>query len=146
MRIKKAVFESTDIGFILSVDEKFYLTNKKTREVIGDVMGGAEGCDGLSLRARLKIWDENFTRGLEAKEFRGMRLVRARAPFKDYRCEFTHAVTGNEVMMKVSGECLYDDDSGEFMGGIFWCRDLQEYSDLSEQEQRRLESHETICI
>ena len=48
-------------------------------------------------------------------------------------------------MMNVSGECLYDDDTGEFMGGICWCRDLQEYSDLSQQEQRRLENHETIC-
>ena len=85
MRIKKAVYESTDVvGFILSVDEEFYLTNKKTREVIGDVMGCAEGCDGLSLRARLDIWDENFTGGLEAEEFPGMRLVRARTSFKDY--------------------------------------------------------------
>jgi hypothetical protein len=48
--------------------------------------------------------------------------------------------------MNVSGECLYDDDTGEFLGGICWCRDLQEYSDfLSEQQQRILESHETIC-
>jgi hypothetical protein len=146
-RIKRAVFDSSNVaGFILTVDEKFYLTNKKTREVLGDVMGGAEGCDGLSFRGRMEIWDENFTKRLDTTEFPGMRLVRAKKPFTDYRCGFTHAVTGDKVVMNVSGECLYDDDTGEFMGGICWCRDLQEYSDfLSEQKQRRLESHETIC-
>jgi hypothetical protein len=146
-RIKKAVFDSSNVaGFILTVDEKFYLTNKKTREFLGDVMGGAEGCDGLSLRGRLEIWDENFSRRLEPHEFPGMRLVRAKKPFTDYRCGFTHGITGDKIVMNVSGECLYDDETGEFMGGICWCRDLQEYSDfLSEQQQRRLESHETIC-
>jgi len=146
-RIKKAVFDSSNVpGFILSLDEKFYLTNKKTREILGDVMGGAEGCHGLSLRSRLEIWDEHFTRRLAPREFPGTRLVRARTPFTDYRCGFIHAATGDKIVMNVSGECLYDDDTSEFMGGICWCRDLQEYSDfLSEQQERRLESHETIC-
>jgi hypothetical protein len=146
-RIKKAVFDSSNIAaFILTVDEKFYLTNKKTRELLGDVMGGAEGCDGLSLRRKLEIWDEHFTRRLEPSEFPGLRLVRAKKPFTDYRCGFMHAITGDRVVMNVSGECLYDDDTGEFMGGICWCKDLQEYSDfLREQQQRTLESHETIC-
>ena len=41
--------------YILSVDEKFYLTNKTARDILGDAMGGAEGCDGLSLRVKLEI-------------------------------------------------------------------------------------------
>lgn len=36
------------------------MTNKMAREILGDVMGGAEGCDGPSLRVKLEIWDENF--------------------------------------------------------------------------------------
>ncbi|KAE8448682.1 hypothetical protein EG329_008897 [Mollisiaceae sp. DMI_Dod_QoI] len=146
-RLKKAVFDSCDVmGFILSVDEKFYLTNKKTRDVLGDVMGGKEGCDGLTLRKRLEIWDENFTRNLEPTEFPGMKLVQARQPFTNYRCGFTHADTGEKIIMNVKGECLYDDDTGEFLGGICWCKDLQEYSDfLAEQQRQRLESHETTC-
>lgn len=40
LRIKKAVFDRCNVvGFILSVDEKFYITNKKTRELLADVMG-----------------------------------------------------------------------------------------------------------
>ncbi|KAH8661668.1 hypothetical protein BGZ60DRAFT_433470 [Tricladium varicosporioides] len=146
-KIKRAVFDSCEtMAFILTVDEKFYLANKKTRSVLGDIMGGKEGCDGLGFRKTLEIWDETITRRLEQSEFPGMRLVRNRTPFMDFRCGFTHMVTGDKVVMNVRGECLYDDDTGEFLGGICWCRDLQEYSHfVSQQQQKKLESHETIC-
>ncbi|PVH74467.1 hypothetical protein DL98DRAFT_519277 [Cadophora sp. DSE1049] len=109
-------------------------------------MGGADGCDGPSLRERMAIWDENFQKKLQAIYFPGLKMVRTRKPFTGYRCGFIHAVTGDRVVMSVDGECLYDDLSGEFIGGLCWCRDLQEYSDfLVDALQRRLESHETIC-
>ncbi|KAH7369519.1 M4WV, histidine kinase-group IX protein [Rhexocercosporidium sp. MPI-PUGE-AT-0058] len=146
-KIKKAVFDSCNVaGFILTKDEQFYLTNKKAREVLEDLMGGTDGCDGLSLRTTLEIWDEHFEKQLEPSEFPGMRLVQAKKPFTGYRCGLIHAMTGDRLVMSVDGECLYDDDTGEFMGGICWCRDLQVYSDfLVDQQQRRLQSHETIC-
>jgi hypothetical protein len=146
-RIKKAVFDSSNVvAFILSADENFYLANKKTREILGDIVGGAEGCDGLSLRASLEIWDEHFTRRLDRDELPGMKLVRAKKALTDYRCGFVHAITRNKTVMTVNGECLYDDDTGEFLGGICWCRDLQEFSDfLREEQEQLLESHETIC-
>jgi hypothetical protein len=147
-QLKIAVFDSCEVGgFFLSEDEQFYLTNKKLREMLGDVMGGPDGVDGTSLRGRLEIWDEHFTRRLDVSEMPGMRLVRSpRTPFRDYRCGFTHAVTGDRVVINVSGECLYDDSTGDFIGGVCWCRDLQEYSDfVTQQQQRCLESHETIC-
>lgn len=145
--IKKAVFDSRNVpGFILSVDEKFYLTNTKTRELIGCIMGGAEGCDSLSLCNRLNIWDEKFTRRLEPSEFPWAKLVRAKEPFTNYRCGYTYFTTGEKVVMSVDGECLYDDDTGELIGGMCWCKDIQEYSDfLSEQQQRHIASHETTC-
>jgi hypothetical protein len=145
--MKKAVFDSSDVmGFILTADEKFYLTNKKTREVLGDAMGGAEGCDGPTLRASMAIWDEKFTRQLDAAEYPGISLVRSKKPFNGHRYGFTQAITGDKLVMNMSGECLYDDDTGEFLGGLCWCHDVQEYSDfVSDQQNRLLRSHETIC-
>jgi hypothetical protein len=116
------VFDSCNFAaFILSADEKFYLANKKTREFLGDVMGGAEGCEGVSLRSRLEVWDEHFTRRLDQSEVPGVRLVREKIPFVNYRCGFVHAMTGVRIAMNVSGECLYGDDTGEFVGGVCWC-------------------------
>ncbi|KAH6694228.1 M4WV, histidine kinase-group IX protein [Leptodontidium sp. MPI-SDFR-AT-0119] len=147
LKIKRAVFDSCNVaGFILTKDKQFYLTNKKAGELFGDLMGDTNGCDGLSLRTTLEVWDEHFAKQLEPTEFPGMRLVQTMEPFTGYRCGFVHAITGDRVVMSVDGECLYDDDTGEFIGGICWCKDLQVYSDfLVDQLQRRLESHETIC-
>ncbi|PBP19827.1 hsp90-like protein [Diplocarpon rosae] len=147
-RIKRAVFDShTTAGFILTVDENLYLANSKAREVFGDFMlGGAQGCDGMGLRARMEVWDEHFTRRLDTIEFPGMKLVRAKETFTGYRCGFIHAESGDKIVCSIDGECLYDDETGEFLGGICWSRDIEEYSDfLVDQQQRRLESHETIC-
>jgi hypothetical protein len=146
-KFKMTVFDSCNVAaFILSADEKFYLANKKTREFLGDVMGGADGCDGVSLKSRLEVWDEHFTRRLDQSEVPGVRLVREKTPFVNYRCGFIHAMTGVRIAMNVSGECLYDDDTGDFVGGVCWCRDIQEYSDfLNDRQQQRLKSHETIC-
>ncbi|KAK0114043.1 hypothetical protein ONS95_014284 [Cadophora gregata] len=145
--IKRAVFDSCDVpGFILTSDEKFYLANKKAREVLGDIMGGADGCDGPGLREGMAVWDENFQNQLRTDDFPGLRMTRTRKPFTGYRCGFIHAITGDRILMSVDGECLYDESTEEFIGGLCWCRDLQEYSNfLSSSLQRRLESHETIC-
>lgn len=147
-KLKTSIFDSCDVaGFILSEDEQFYLTNKKLRQQLGDVMGGARGCGGSSLRGRLEVWDEYFTRKLQPAEYPGVRLVRApRTTFQNYRCGFVHAITGEKVVMNVSGEFLYDDTTGEFVGGICWCRELQDYSDfVRDQQERDLLSHKTIC-
>jgi hypothetical protein len=63
-------------------------------------------------------------------EVPGVKLLKEKRPFVDYRCDFINAVTGDRIAMNASGECLYNDDTGEFIGGVCWCRDLQEYSDF----------------
>jgi len=147
-QLKMAVFDSCEVGgFILSADEQLYLTNRKLREMLGDVMGGPDGVDGTLLRQKMEVWDEHFTRRIDISEMPGVQLVRSpRTSFQNYRCGFTHAVTGDRVVINLSGEFLYDDSTGDFIGGVCWCRDLQEYSDfVAQQQQRCLESHETIC-
>ena len=109
-------------------------------------MGDASGTDGPSSRANTDLWDVGFTRCLSADEFHGLRLVRTREPFKNYRSGFMHFVTGEHYLMNVVGELLYDDETGECIGGICWCHDLQPYADyVSEKQRQLLVSHETIC-
>ena len=121
-RLKLAIFDSCLLtAFIISADECFYLTNKKTREVLGEILGGSEGCDGLSMRAGMEVWDENFSRKLDVSEYPGVKLVRSREGFTGYRCGFLHMVSGKQIVMSVDGECLYDDQTEEFLGGICVC-------------------------
>ncbi|KAL3419676.1 histidine kinase hhk6p [Phlyctema vagabunda] len=147
LRMRRAIFDSYDIaGFVITADEKYYLTNKKTRELLGNVLGDERGAEGKEVRNRLEIWNETFTDVMDLKDYPGIRLVRSRKPFSDYVCGFTHQTTKQKIAMKVSGQCLYDDDTGEFLGGVCWCTDLQESSlFLQEKQERLLLSHETIC-
>ncbi|PQE19243.1 hypothetical protein CJF30_00007597 [Rutstroemia sp. NJR-2017a BBW] len=145
--LKEGVFDSTNTpGFILTADEQFYLGNRKVREIIGDMMGGADGCEGAVFREGLEIWDENYVRRLEPDEYPGTRVVRTREPVKNFRCGITHSSTGERLTMVITCECLYDGDTGEFLGALCWCEQLQEYEEYLLQEQERgLKSHETIC-
>ncbi|KAM3076259.1 hypothetical protein ACMFMG_006235 [Clarireedia jacksonii] len=145
--LKEAVFDSANTpAFILTADEKFYLTNRSARKIVGDVMGGADGCEVEVIRDGLQIWDENFVRLLGPEEYPTTRVVRNREAYRGLRCGLTHSATGQKLMTKITGECLYDRDTGEFLGGLCWCEELQTYEEYLIQEQERgLKSHETIC-
>jgi hypothetical protein len=131
---------------MISADMKFYLANKAAREVFGQAIGGPEGLNGQPFRDSLEVWDETFTRPLEPREFPGMRLILAKAPYKDFRCAYAYPGSGNRITISVNGECLHDEETNEFLGGICWFKDSQRYSEFTMQQQNQmLQSHETIC-
>lgn len=145
-RLKSNVFDSCGVpAFILSADENLYITNTHAREMIGAALGDEHGGDGRTTRAKLDIWDPAFTKRLPIEEYPGIRLVRSRTAFKNMRCGFTHSLTKQKKIMNIIGEPLYDAENGEFIGGICWCHDLQNYDTfLSNRQNQLLISHETI--
>ncbi len=57
-KLKTTVFDSCNVaGYITSADEKFYLTNKRFRELLGGMLGGAHGSDGSTVRAGMVLYD-----------------------------------------------------------------------------------------
>lgn len=144
--LQQAVFDSVDTAaFILTADEGFCLPNRKTRDLFGDIMGGENGCDQTILREALEMWDETYTRRLPYEEYPGAVLVRTQRPFNKLRCGFVHPFSGDRMTTVITGECLYDDD-GNFIGGICWCDNIQEFGEyVLEKQQNQLQSHETIC-
>ncbi|RDW73671.1 hypothetical protein BP5796_07113 [Coleophoma crateriformis] len=146
LKMRTAIFDSLETaGFLITADEKFYLTNKKMRQLLGNIMGDEAGCHGEALREKLEIWNASFTERINPVDFPGVRLVRDKQPLTNYVCGFTYE-SGAKFATRVTGECLYDDENGELLGGVCWCRDLQEYSQfLRDEQERLLLSHETIC-
>ncbi|KAF7854707.1 hypothetical protein EAF04_010276 [Stromatinia cepivora] len=144
--LRKAVFDNVDTAaFLLTADGEYYLANRKVREILGDCMGGENGCEGAMFRDALQIWDEAFTRQLPSEEYPGVVLARTQQPFADYRCGIVHPTSGDRITTVVTGECLYD-GAGAFLGAICWCEEIQEFGDyLMEKQQNLLQSHETIC-
>lgn len=38
--------------------------------------------------------------------------------------------TSKRLRLDVSGDCLYDEENGEFLGAFVWCRDVAEYTNV----------------
>ncbi|ESZ93586.1 M4WV, histidine kinase-group IX protein [Sclerotinia borealis F-4128] len=145
--LRNAVFESVNTAaFFITADEGFHLPNRKVRDILGDVMGDDEdGHEGLAFLDTLEVWDETYTHQLPPEEYPGAVLIRTRQPFTNYRCGFLHPTSGNRMTGLLTGECLYDETTGDFLGAIIWC-DIQDYGEyLMEKQDNLLRSHETIC-
>ncbi|TGO08120.1 hypothetical protein BTUL_0225g00110 [Botrytis tulipae] len=144
--LRNAIFDNVDTpAFMITADGEYYLSNRKVRDVLGQSMGGENGCGGDIFRDALQVWDEGYTRQLPPDEYFGAVLARTRQPFADQRSGFINPINGDRLTALISGECLYD-EAGIYLGAICWCEDIQEYEQyLIEKQHKLLRSHETIC-
>ncbi|TGO35189.1 hypothetical protein BHYA_0167g00150 [Botrytis hyacinthi] len=144
--LRNAIFDNVDTpAFMITADGEYYLSNRKVRDVLGQSMGGENGCGGDIFRDALQVWDEGYTRQLPPDEYFGTVLARTRRPFADQRSGFINPINGDRLTALISGECLYD-EAGIYLGAICWCEDIQEYEQyLIEKQHKLLRSHETIC-
>ncbi|CAG8954862.1 hypothetical protein HYFRA_00008548 [Hymenoscyphus fraxineus] len=137
-RIRNAVFENREVpGYLISVDENedfIFIFNRKSRDIFGDIMDGDGLCDGRTFYKKLPLWDKHFTRQLSPAEYPGVRLAHSQVPFIGYECGFIHTATGQKMFASIDAECLYDETTKDFLGGVVWLRELQAYSKLNEQQ------------
>lgn len=145
--LRMAVFDNVQTAaFILTADEGYCLPNRKMRDMLGALMGGEDGCDWVEARKALQIWDEAHTRQLSHDEYPSVVLIRTRESFVNHRYGFVHPVNGHRMTTLMTGECLYEETTGDFLGVICWCEDVQEFGEyLIEKQKDWLSSHETIC-
>lgn len=142
VRLRNAVFENCEIpGYIIFADANgnCFIQNNKSRTIFGDMTVGNAYCDSSTFCEKLKLWDKHFNRQLPPVEYPGVNLMQTRIPFSNYECGFTHAVTGEKIVSAIDGECLYDEITNEYLGGVIWCRDLRDYSKLQESPMPSLD-------
>jgi PAS domain-containing protein len=138
--MKSAVFDQASIPIgLLSADETMYYPNQAGLALNGHLEEDYMLENGYQILADLIIWDESFTRKLEVDEYPSIKLVRTRQSFKKYKCGATYPNTGRRVRLDLSGDCLYDKVTGDFLGGAVWCRDVTEYTEVIAQQQLEIE-------
>jgi signal transduction histidine kinase len=138
--MKSAVFDQASIPIgLLSADETMYYPNQAGLALNGRLEEDYMLENGYQILADLIIWDESFTRKLEVDEYPSIKLVRTRQSFKKYKCGATYPNTGRRVRLDLSGDCLYDKVTGDFLGGAVWCRDVTEYTEVIAQQQLEIE-------
>jgi PAS domain S-box-containing protein len=144
-RYKAATFDDSKVaGFIISSDAKFYIPNKKTKEIFGDSIGDPHKHHYPYTKCA-EFWNEQFTDKVRDDLLPGLRIARTRKPYKDYRYGLRVIPTGERYILNSSGECLYD-NAGQFIGGVCWFTSFQKLSGfVACERQKDLRSHETIC-
>ena len=137
-RMKNAVFDIAQFpGFLFTAGEEIYFPNNAARHLTGQF----DDCmleHGHQILARLDVYDENYTKTLDINEHPVIKLIRTRKNFKEEKYGFCDP-TGKRVWLDLSGDCLYDELTGEFLGGVVWCRDVTDYTEMIAQQRRQIE-------
>lgn len=135
-----AAFDQAQIPtYLFSADETMYYPNQAGKALSGQIDEDYMLEHGYQILTRLDLWDETYTRKLDVAEYPCIKLVKSRQSFKEHKYGFVHPLTGKRVRLDLSGDCLYDEVTGEFLGGVVWCRDVTEYTEVIAQQQLEIE-------
>jgi PAS domain S-box-containing protein len=146
-QLRAAVFDSVEtVAFLFSADEKTVVMNEAAKKFIGPAAVAAIGYDGAMFIPYFPVYDPEFSEALDIDSFPALHIVRRRENLPARRLGFVHKGTGTKMVMHISGECLYDPATGEFVGALLRLRELQNVSQyLAQRRGDLIKSHETIC-
>ncbi|CUS10526.1 unnamed protein product [Tuber aestivum] len=125
-RIKDAALDAMEIPvFAVWHDGSIAMANRAAQNLrpTDRNVGNAESGGFAS---RYNIWTEDFSRRLTEDEIPIIRLLKSKKPLVPQRIG-TFSPTGNRVVFDTSGEGIYDDETGEFIAGLVWLRDITGY-------------------
>lgn len=145
-RMKDAMLDAMDIPvFVMWKDESVALSNRAGRQLlVRDIDPTSK--DSYDLVARFQIWNEDFTRQLDPEEYPIVEICRTQEPFTNRKYGVKCRISGKHVNYAVSGECIKDEKTGEFLAGLVWFGDVTEYTEkIAIQHEESEERFQTIC-
>lgn len=141
-RMKDAIINAMDIPLIaMWRDESVSIPNKAAHRMMARKCDATndENYDTLS---RLRVFDANFKREFQPDELPIVKLCRTQKPFNNWKIGMLRA-NGERSIWDASGEGIYDERTGEFLGGIVSLKDVTKYDEIiktqTEENERRFE-------
>ncbi|KAH8836831.1 hypothetical protein MCOR27_009443 [Pyricularia oryzae] len=83
----------------------------------------SDASEGDALLRRWDVYDEDFTQALEPQDYPISILLRTETPFTGIRIGMYNP-DGQKVVFDVLGEAIKDEQTGEFLAGVIYCRDV----------------------
>ncbi|KAF2001140.1 putative histidine kinase group protein-like protein [Amniculicola lignicola CBS 123094] len=127
-QLKDAILNSISMpAYAMWKDESFGIPNKailRLRSKDDPIPVG----DQRAFLAQYRLWSEDFKRELVMEEFPIIELCRTRERFDGRRVGMKHPNNGNRMIFDVTGQCVYHDETGEFLGGIVIFKDVTSYT------------------
>lgn len=144
-QLKDAILNSINLpSFALSHDESLGLPNKALLRLLPKDRMYSAG-DQRDFLSQFPVWTDDFQRTLSVDEFPVVEVCRSRKRVKT-RIGMRQPVTGTRIVFEVSGEPVYHDESGEFLGGIVVFKDITEYAnEIAAQIQENERQFESIA-
>lgn len=148
MRMKDAMLDATDIPVIaLWHDGSLAVQNDAVaRTMYLDEFPVSDDADDVL--SRYRVFTEDFDRELEQCEFPLVKLCRTQQPFSRIKIGLMDSKSRQGVY-EVVGQCIYDENTGDFQAAVCALKDVTWYTDLlkaqSEQNEQNEQQFQLIC-
>ena len=142
MRMKNAMVDAIEIPIMtMWKDGSVAVPNKAVCRLMHEDSDPVTE-DASDILSRFRFYTEDFQRELELHEYPLIKLCRDQQSFKKSRIGVIDSRDTRGVY-EVTGDCIYDEKTGEFQAGIIALKDVTWYIDLvkaqSEQSERKFQ-------
>lgn len=145
-QLKDAILNSVSMpAYAMWKDESFGIPNKALISLLPDVdkYGPSDQRDFLG---QFTVWTEDFKTEMSVDDFPVIELCRTQTRFEGKRIGMRHPRNNTRIVFEVHGEPIYDDRSGDFIGGIVIFKDVTEYTKrIAQQIQENERQFEYIA-
>jgi len=116
-------------------DESFGIPNKAAMKLLGGGASDASSVEQREFLGQYKLFTGDFTRELGIEEYPIMHLMKTQKRFTARRVGMENDFTGIRLLFDVDGEEIFDEKTGEFLGGLVIFRDITEYANTISAQQ-----------
>ena len=145
LRMKDAILNSMEIpAFAMWRDQSLVFPNKSLMQLTYKPTD-ATSDDAYDFLSRFKVYTQDFERLLTPDEYPIVELCRTQKPFKSWRVGMIDQARKRYVF-DVSGECIFDEKTGEFLAGLIMLKDVTAYTDMIKiQSEENDQQFQLIC-
>ena len=145
MRMKDAMLDATDIPVIaMWQDGSLAVQNKAVARIMYFDTDPVSD-DASDVLSRHRVFTEDFHRELEQYEFPIVKLCRTQQPFSRIRIGIMDSQSRQKVF-EISGQCVYDEKTGDFQAGVCALKDVTWYTELLKmQNEQNEQQFQLIC-
>jgi PAS domain S-box-containing protein len=145
-QLKDAILNSITMpAYAMWKDEKFGIPNKALLRLLSKDAAYAPG-DQRNFLSQFPVWTEDFQRLLSLDEFPIIEVCRTRQRVEKKRVGMRNPQTGTRIIYEISGEPVFIEETGDFLGGIVVFKDITEYTkQIAAQLEENERQFEYIC-
>lgn len=146
VKMKNAMLNAIDIPLItVWRDEIVVFPNKAARKLLA-VDTDPTSDVSYDFKSRFTPWSSDFSHELAEDDNPIVALCRTQKPFSCWKVGMIDEVTTRRSTFDVSGHPVFDERSGEFLGGLMVFKDSTEYTEkIASQSAENEEQFRLIC-